>query len=173
MSKKGQKTALTPAIAEKYREVVRLRAAGLTFDEVAQRVGYASRSSAKEAYDRAIKSWGDEAVDDLRKLEGERVEQLWRRVYGRLIAADIDDIDGFTKLLNASIRVCKRRAELLGLDAPQQVEIAPQRIDVNIDGEVKVDVETREQRVERIELVLGALIEAGAVEGIALVEHTD
>ena len=55
---KGQTPALTPEQAERYREVVRLRALGLTFEEIAERTGYADRSSAKNAYEAALRRYG-------------------------------------------------------------------------------------------------------------------
>ena len=81
MPAKGTTPALDPETAQKYRQVVQYRAAGLTFDEIAERVGYRSRSGAKEAYDAALRWWGREAVDDLRTIEGERLESLWRKVF--------------------------------------------------------------------------------------------
>ena len=51
---RGQTPALKPDVAERYRQVVQLRAGGATFEEIAERVGYAGRQSAKEAYDAAL-----------------------------------------------------------------------------------------------------------------------
>ena len=122
---KGQTPALTPAQAERYRRVVGLRAAGVTFDEIAAQLGYASRSSAKEAYDAALKRWGRDSIDELRDLEGHRLEELWRRTFRKLSQLDPDaDIDVFVKLITASVRVSKRTADLHGLDAPRQLEVS-------------------------------------------------
>tara|TARA_R110002020_G_scaffold128694_4_gene288406 strand:+ start:3348 stop:3830 length:483 start_codon:yes stop_codon:yes gene_type:complete len=122
---KGQSPALSPETAERYRRVVQLRAAGLTFDRIANELGYASRSGAKEAYDAALKSWGTEAVSDLRVLEGERIDELWRRTYQRLLEGEQEEMDTseFTGLLNTAIRLSKRRSEIFGIDAPRQMEI--------------------------------------------------
>ena len=121
---KGRTPALTPQQADRYREVVRMRAAGVTFDEIAKQVGYKSRSGAKEAYDRALKLYGQEAVADLRFLEGERLEQLWRRVFARIIAEPDMTTAEMTSLVNAAVKVSARKASLFGLDAPRQVEVA-------------------------------------------------
>lgn len=122
---KGQTPALTPDQAERYREVVRLRAAGLTFDEIADRVGYASRSGAKEAYDRALELYGREAVADLRELEGERLEQLWRYTFGRILN-NPDTTAEFVALVNSAVRISNSRSSLYGLEAPKQVELSGQ-----------------------------------------------
>ena len=98
---KGQTPALTPETAEKYRQVVRLKAAGLTFDAIANEVGYASR---------------------LRVLEGERIDELWRRIFQRILRAEQEDVETheIVNLLNSAIRISKRRSDLFGLDAPRQ-----------------------------------------------------
>lgn len=121
---RGQTPALTPEQAERYREVVRLRAIGLTFDEIAQRVGYADRASAKNAYEAALRRYGREAVDDLRELEGMRLEDLWRRLMARLGSGEEFTVGELSQLVAAGVRVSQRRANLYGLDAPRQVELS-------------------------------------------------
>jgi hypothetical protein len=137
---RGQTPALTPEQAERYREVIRLRTVGLKFHEIAERVGYASRSGAKEAYDAALRWWGREAVDDLRTIEGERTEELWRYTFARIIA-NPESTAEFVSLVNSAVKVSQRRAALYGLDAPRQVEISgedggPVRTDV---GEILLE----------------------------------
>jgi len=137
---RGQTPALTPEQAERYREVIRLRTVGLKFHEIAERVGYASRSGAKEAYDAALRWWGREAVDDLRTIEGERTEELRRYTFARIIA-NPESTAEFVSLVNSAVKVSQRRAALYGLDAPRQVEISgedggPVRTDV---GEILLE----------------------------------
>lgn len=123
-----QTPALDPETADKYRRVVEYRAAGLTFDEIAERTGYASRSGAKLAYDAALRWWGTESVDNLRVIEGERLEQLWRQTLARILAErNVDEpltIGEFSSLVSAAVRISARKAALHGLDAPRQVEVA-------------------------------------------------
>ena len=125
MPKKGTTPGLTPQTAEKYREVVRLRTVGLTFDEIADQVGYKSRAGAKEAYEAALRRWGRETVDDLRTLEGERLEQLWRQTLRRLLA-NPDTTNEFVALVNSAVRISNSRASLFGLEAPKQVHVSGQ-----------------------------------------------
>lgn len=144
MPHKGQTPALTKEQADRYRRVVQLRTAGVTFDQIADNLGYASRSGAKEAYDAAIRRWGREAVDEHRDLEELRLEELWRRTFTRLVEANGDD--EFVKLISAAVRVSKRRADLLGLDAPRQVELAGKD-----GGPVETDIgEILRQRAEAL-----------------------
>lgn len=122
-------TNLTPEVATKYREVVRLRTLGFTFDDIATRVGYESRQGAHDAYRAALKWWGAESCDNARQLESERLEHMWRSVMGRLQEAQQrNNVDTAEVLgvVNTAVSVMKRKASLLGLDAPRQVEIAGQ-----------------------------------------------
>jgi hypothetical protein len=65
-----------PAIQDRRAEVVRLRAQGLTWDQVAERVGYANGSSALKAWRAAIKQKPDLAVTEIRAAERERLEAM-------------------------------------------------------------------------------------------------
>ena len=120
---KGQTPALKPETAARYRQVVNLKAAGLTFDEIADRVGYKSRSGAKEAYDAALRWWGNESVDQLRTVEGERLEQLWRRTFAKIVADPDMDSSELTALVNTAVRVSQRKSALFGMDSPERIEV--------------------------------------------------
>ncbi len=65
-----------PAIQDRRAEVVKLRAQGLTWDQVAAEVGYANGSSALKAWRAAIKQKPDLAVTEIRAAERERLEQM-------------------------------------------------------------------------------------------------
>jgi|MDSV01.2.fsa_nt_gb hypothetical protein len=116
--------ALSVDAAAKYVRVLELRRVGFTFDQIATEVGYAGRQGAKEAYDAAIARMGREPAEDLRTLENDRLDDLWRRAYNQLAKLDPDDVDGLTKLEMTMIRISQRRAGLMGLDAPRQVELS-------------------------------------------------
>lgn len=158
---KGQTPALKPETAEKYREVVRLRAVGLTFDEIAERVGYASRAGAKEAYDAALRWWGRESVDQLREIEGERLEQLWRQTYGRVLQ-NPESTTEFVRLVAAAIAISRSRSALYGLEAPKQLEVG------GLDGgPLQVEISAREtlaEKFEAAERTARSVIEAMATE---------
>ena len=48
---------------------------GLSFQQIADRTGYAGRQGAMEAYKQAIKMWGGEAVEELRTIENESMKR--------------------------------------------------------------------------------------------------
>jgi len=106
-----------PDTAARYREVVRLRMVGLTFDDIAEQTGYSDRSGAKRAYDIALERWAVETVEQQRIVQTERLDDLWRRVFREIARGDLDQVD-------RALRIEKRRAELWGLDAPKQHEVA-------------------------------------------------
>lgn len=145
---RGNVVALTPDEADRYREVVDLRRAGWTFDEIAQHVGYASRSSAKQAYDAALARWGTEAVEEVRAAEGERLDQLWRRVAAAIaqLGGDADPKELAT-LINSAVRLSQARRQLFGMDAPKQIELAGKG-----GGPVETDIgEVLRQRVAALD----------------------
>ena len=108
---------LTPETAARYREVIRLRAAGLSFDDIARQLDYADRSGAKHAYDSALERWAIETVEQQRVVQSERLDDLWRRIYRAIAEGDLGQVD-------RALRIEKRRADLWGLDAPKQHEVA-------------------------------------------------
>lgn len=108
---------LAPDTAERYRRVVDLKKAGLTYDQIAAEVGYADRSGAKHALDAALERWGTDSVGSLRMVQNEQLDDLWRRVFAAIAQGDLTQIDRALKIL-------KRRADLWGMDAPRQHEIA-------------------------------------------------
>ena len=75
-----------PQIQDKRAEVVRLRSQGLTWDQVAERAGYAKGSGALKAWRKAIQQKPDLAVTEIRAAERERLEQM-DAVLGGIIAS--------------------------------------------------------------------------------------
>ena len=63
-------------IQDRRAEVVRLRAQGRTWDQIARETGYASASSASKAWHAAIKQHPDQTVDAIRAQEKTRIEQM-------------------------------------------------------------------------------------------------
>ena len=134
-------TTLTPEVAAKYRQVVTMRANGATFEAIADRVGYAGRQGAYDAYRAALKWWGKDGVEEARQLESERLDRLHASTTAMLQAAEREAVevrynaDGTEErtitfapdvlsAVNTAVNISRRRSSLLGLDAPRQVEVA-------------------------------------------------
>ena len=108
--------SLSPEQAERYREVLELRCAGLSFDEISKRTGYANRSGAQHAYNSALERWAIETVEQQRIIQSERLDRLFTTVYLEARKGDLGAID-------RCLKIEKRRADLWGLDAPDRKSV--------------------------------------------------
>lgn len=116
---------------EKERKAIELRRAGYTYDEIAQAIGYADHTGARDAVTRAIRRATNEAgVGELRQQELDRLDRLQRSVWTNAIQGDLQAVA-------TVLRIIDRRAKLLGLDAPVKQEITVETLDGGmIDREV-------------------------------------
>jgi hypothetical protein len=128
---KPRPSRITPEVLAKEAEVLKLRRGGLTFDMIAERIGYADASGAHTAYVRACKRIIHAEVDDLRKVEGDRLDMAQAAVWGKVLQGDVAAV-------NSLLRIMERRAKLFGLDSParQQVEVTTYEGGSDIDREV-------------------------------------
>lgn len=90
---------------------------GITdYDELAQAVGYANKSSAHRAVTSALDEWKAQSVSDLRNVDNARLDAL--------LAAFWDDaMSGDTKAGSMCLRIIERRAKLNGEDRPTIIQI--------------------------------------------------
>ena len=98
--------------AERARRALELRKAGATYDAIARQVGYANRNGAYQAIQRELQRTLQEPADDLRMLEVERLNDLYRAMAPKALSGDTWSVDRCLKIM-------ERRAALLGLDAPK------------------------------------------------------
>jgi hypothetical protein len=107
-----------PEVLAKEAEVVKLRRGGLTWDMIAERVGYSAPMSAQRAYMRAANRIVQDDIDTIRKMETERLDIAQSAIWGRVLNGELTAVQTF-------IRIQERRAKLLGLDQPfkQQIEV--------------------------------------------------
>jgi hypothetical protein len=108
--------AVTAQVKEEH--ALDLRLAGHTFDVIAAQVGYASRSSAYRAVERAfqrIRAHTDQTAEQLRQLEDARYDRMLRAIDDQVQRGDLAAID-------RALRISKARRELWGLDAPTRID---------------------------------------------------
>lgn len=110
-----------PAIMEREARAVELKTAGKTYDEIAAEVGYTNRSAARKAVVRALERRPVESVDNMRKIEGSRLDTLTVAL-SKIIFDPEATYDEQIKAINAAVRISESRAKLFGLHAPLQVE---------------------------------------------------
>lgn len=132
---------LKPETIEKEAKVLELRRGGLTFDLIAQRLGYASASGAYKAYQNACNRIVYDDVVETRKVEMDRLDIAQAAIWGNVVQGEVPSVI-------ALIRIMERRAKLLGLDMPTRTQI-----EVNVYEQDAIDAEVKR---------LVALLDSGA-----------
>ncbi|PBI92233.1 hypothetical protein BKP43_21710 [Variovorax boronicumulans] len=103
------------AAVEQQLTALRYRKMGLTYGEIAERLGMRSSQTAWSAVESALKRTLQEPADDVRNLELGRLDAMFLPVY-------INACRGDLAAVNAALNIMTRRARLLGLDAPIKTE---------------------------------------------------
>lgn len=102
---------------------LRLRRLGMTYDQVAEQMGFADKSGARQLVVRALERQVSENVVELRALENERLDTSTQALMGIIAGRDVDPASRI-RAVDAYTRVSARRARLNGLDAPLQMEVS-------------------------------------------------
>jgi hypothetical protein len=101
-------------VAQRRAQALRLRQEGHGFDAIALRLGYRSRSGAWKACAAGLRAVVVEGAETLRTLELSRLDELWQVLWPRALSGDLSAVD-------RCLVIQKRRASLLGLDAPRRI----------------------------------------------------
>ncbi len=104
----------SPELVDREIKVLELRRAGLTWQRIAEQVGYADHTGAYAAYKRAIKRTQQQPADELREAEIDRLDRLQLAVWPKAMNGDNTSI-------TTILRIMERRARLLGLDMPVKI----------------------------------------------------
>lgn len=107
--------ARTLAAKRKAQEALTLRMAGLGYDEIAKRVGYANRGTAWKVVEKALAEARQEKADQVLELELARLDRMQQRHF--LQAASGDRAATHTVL-----KIMDRRARYLSLDNPKMTD---------------------------------------------------
>lgn len=95
-----------------------LRKQGLSYREIAQKTGYASAASARRAVLSLLRRVLREPAEAVRDLELARLDKLLQSLWPRAV------FDGDLGAVDRILAIMRRRAELLGLDAPRKTELS-------------------------------------------------
>ena len=107
------------------QQAIKLRMAGATLDDIARQLDFKSAASAYKSVMRELKATAQdmgEGTEAVRQLELKRLDQMQFPLWSQVLAGDI-------AATTTALRIQERRAALLGLDAPKQIE-ARIRVDV-------------------------------------------
>ncbi len=108
---------------EKRADSIRLRIDGLSYQAIADRLGYANRSAAFKAVEAGRREILAEPAEQLVALETDRLDAMLWNASQVLEAAKADgDSELVLKALDRQLRIADRRAKLHGLDAPSRTE---------------------------------------------------
>ena len=91
-------------------EALKLRSEGLTYRQIAELLDI-NTSTAYRRVENALRAIPADGVEEMRQLEGERLDKLHAALWGRALEGDLPAID---RLLTISAR----RSKLFGLDSP-------------------------------------------------------
>lgn len=125
----GRKTRVSKRSSIKVRqrgqEAIKLRMAGATIAQIANQLGFANESGAYKSIirelERTSKDMG-ESTEAVRQVVLKRLDQMLFTVWSDVLSGDNVSIQ-------TALRIEERRASLLGLDAPKQIE-ARVRVDI-------------------------------------------
>lgn len=115
---RARKAARKQAKAKKMAEVVELKVAGLTFDQIARRLGYKNKSTPSRLFEHAMRAQAKPDADRYRKQYDLRTDRALRGAYEVLVTTK----DEKTKLSAADTvaRIEAQRAKVLGFEQPTQ-----------------------------------------------------
>jgi hypothetical protein len=102
---------------ERVNKALELRKAGCSFRVIAEQCGYKNAQRAHAAVKRALELIPRENALDVRRIEVERLDRLMLAAWERALKGDLDAGDYI-------LRVMKRRAALLGIDAPTKTQVS-------------------------------------------------
>jgi hypothetical protein len=93
-----------------------LRLSGMSYADIADRLGYAGESGPRNAVDRLLGRVEADNATELRRLESLKLDVLQAAVWDQAVAGDSDSI-------KLALAVHDRRVKLLGLAAPVAVDV--------------------------------------------------
>lgn len=96
-------------------EALSLRLAGLTYEQIGERLGI-SKEGARNLINRTLQQAENLAAAELRELETARLDRAQAAIWTRVLEGDLRAVDTF-------LRISRRRSDLLGLDAPTEINL--------------------------------------------------
>jgi hypothetical protein len=105
------------AAVERQVATLECRKLGMSYPQIAARLGFNSRQAAWKAAQSGMKRTRPRADKNALALELARVDDLFVAIYWRAIRGDVEATE-------AALALMQFRARLLGLDAPTQIELS-------------------------------------------------
>lgn len=97
-------------------EALSLRLAGMTYAQIAERLGVSDRS-AHLMVTSLLENAENRGADEMRNIENARLDRAQAAIWGQVLDGDLSAVNTFLSISN-------RRATLNGLNAPKRVDLA-------------------------------------------------
>src|SRR5215211_7434864 len=120
------------AAAERQAKALALRKGGVTYEQIADAVGYASASGAHKAVLSALRRMVAEPAEELRQLELTRLDALLVALWPAASRGTLGAVDRVLKVM-------ERRAAYLGLDAPKKIDVSLEQLAARAAAEAGLD----------------------------------
>jgi hypothetical protein len=133
---------------------MQLREAGVSYEKIAEAVGYRDRSGAYKAVMAGLEAAPQESATNLRRLELRRLDKLSLQLWPQAVAKPPD-----LPALESFLRVMKRRAALTGLDKNSAKGANDDVPKVAIDWDDLYDRQEK-RRVNAVEELLATKVKA-------------
>jgi hypothetical protein len=115
--------------AERQRQVVLLRIRGIDFTTIGKQIGI-TKQSTRSLYQKALNLIPKADLEEMRKLEGERIADLRQRVWSELAGRPGKDgqtvkpePDLVVDLIDKALKISRHEAMVFGLDAPTKAQV--------------------------------------------------
>lgn len=130
---KGQRVRSESLMRVEHRNrILKLRRDGLTVDQISETLANdeenpyeitpAGVKSAISRYIGALTRDDTDAVEELRHIDGERLERMFSRLELAFLTTPANDVKTRSQIIGMQLKVLERNAKLHGLDAPTKIE---------------------------------------------------
>lgn len=113
---------------DRQARALELRLTGMPYEDIAKALGYADRATAYRACTAVLDRHEAESVDQMRTIEGAKLDKLDKILWPLAEQGDLAAIDRIVKVM-------QRRANLYGIDLAGRVDIVAGG-EVDLDGAV-------------------------------------
>ncbi|MCE0488146.1 hypothetical protein [Ornithinimicrobium sediminis] len=82
-----------------------MRAQGMTYQEIADELGYSNRGAVHHVIHRALQRQATEAAEELRYLENTRLDALQQSLWGAAMDGDVEAATAIVRIIAARVRL--------------------------------------------------------------------
>lgn len=125
-----------PEERARQQQALDLKLLGHSYEYIARALEYSDRSGAHRAVTAVLDRRDNELAEQHRQIESDRLDKALFKVWDNLKQAEEDaNHAAIARYIELVVRICERRARLLGLDAPLHVRNEGLRVDLNAVAE--------------------------------------